>query len=294
MDDVIALPKRILLATDLSHRSDRALDRAAQLAEQWQVALLAATALENEPSRALPHREPPWDERREVMEAHAQAARTLRHDLEGFGLEPLIRVGRGDPADFVLSLLEPGDLIVSGIARSRFLDAITLGSTTERLVRRAAAPVLVVRQRARHAYRSVVVACDFSPTSARALRSALTAFPDAACTLFHAVLPPLGGLVDGESTRQDLVRAARDEADAFLDALALREPDRARLRVEAEYGAIDACLHGHIRDGGGDLVVVGTHGRSALFDILIGSTARRVLETVESDVLVIPEPRARN
>ena len=40
-------PKKILLATDLSSRSDRALDRAAALAAHWQSALVVLHVLEN-------------------------------------------------------------------------------------------------------------------------------------------------------------------------------------------------------------------------------------------------------
>src|SRR3546814_5841376 len=39
---VIAKPRRILLATDLTSRCDRALDRASQLASEWDAELVAA------------------------------------------------------------------------------------------------------------------------------------------------------------------------------------------------------------------------------------------------------------
>ena len=47
-------PKKILLATDLSARSDRALDRAVQLARQWNSILIVVHALEKPPLN------PPW------------------------------------------------------------------------------------------------------------------------------------------------------------------------------------------------------------------------------------------
>lgn len=45
-------PRTILLATDLSARSDRALDRAVQLARQWNSKLLIVHALEKPPAGA--------------------------------------------------------------------------------------------------------------------------------------------------------------------------------------------------------------------------------------------------
>ena len=41
-------PQRILLASDLSSRGDRALDRAAQLAQQWGAELMILHAMEGE------------------------------------------------------------------------------------------------------------------------------------------------------------------------------------------------------------------------------------------------------
>ena len=41
-----SVPKRLLLATDLSARCDRALDRAAQLAEAWQAEIVAVNVLD--------------------------------------------------------------------------------------------------------------------------------------------------------------------------------------------------------------------------------------------------------
>ena len=40
-------PTRVLLATDLSARCDRALDRAVQLAQQWQAQLVAVNVAES-------------------------------------------------------------------------------------------------------------------------------------------------------------------------------------------------------------------------------------------------------
>ena len=47
-------PKRIMLATDLSSRGDRALNRAIQLANTWQAELLIVYALEAESIRRAP------------------------------------------------------------------------------------------------------------------------------------------------------------------------------------------------------------------------------------------------
>jgi len=52
-------PKKVLLATDLSARSDRALDRATQLARQWDAGLVVVHALEDQ---ALATRSPYYED----------------------------------------------------------------------------------------------------------------------------------------------------------------------------------------------------------------------------------------
>jgi Universal stress protein UspA and related nucleotide-binding proteins len=48
----------------------------------------------------------------------------------------------------------------------------------------------------------------------------------------------------------------------------------------------------HVRDHPVDLVVVGSQGRSALSEILLGSVANRILETVETDTLLVQQRQA--
>ena len=40
------------------------------------------------------------------------------------------------------------------------------------------------------------------------------------------------------------------------------------------------------------LVVLGTHGRSAFFEVLIGSVAKQIMEELPCDALVVRDPRA--
>lgn len=74
-------PRRIILATDLSARCDRALDRAAALASAWQAELIALHALEPlEDFHALSQerRLPSW---RRPADATRIAEDQLRHDM---------------------------------------------------------------------------------------------------------------------------------------------------------------------------------------------------------------------
>ncbi|MCR5881267.1 universal stress protein [Phenylobacterium sp. J367] len=86
----------MLLATDLSSRCDRALDRSLQLARRWNARLVVLTVVEPEPPRREPVFElPSW--RRPPDRPSAVEAR-LRRDLHEHGTVVDVKVVEGDPA----------------------------------------------------------------------------------------------------------------------------------------------------------------------------------------------------
>jgi nucleotide-binding universal stress UspA family protein len=139
-------PRKLLLATDLSGRCDRALDRAVNLNRRWGAQLTAVHALELAPAfieaRARQRRFWHTAEDRTIA-----VARQLQADIDDDGIKASVVVEAGDPADLVLRTAESesSDLILTGHARAEPFGRLLLGATVERLVRHAAAPVLVVR-----------------------------------------------------------------------------------------------------------------------------------------------------
>lgn len=292
-----AIPRHILLATDLSSRSDRALDRAVRLAREWEARLVALTVVEPEPAEA-----PTSVLSRATGLAGGAARRAmleqrLRADLEGEDNLPLVpRVEQGPVADTVLTVAtaEGSGLIVTGVARNEAFSRVVLGSTVDALARRAPVPLLVVRNRPRASYRQVVVASDFSTASRHTLRTAAALFPQAELTLFHAFdnpYPAIGG-VDTTRVRADGLAQAEREAEAFIRSCALPEEVGRRLRTWLEHGDTGLLLHAHGQAHPADLVVMGTQQRRGVLGLLLGSVAQRVLEMAENDVLVVPPEAA--
>jgi len=129
------------------------------------------------------------------------------------------------------------------------------------------------------AYRRILAAVDFSPPTADVLAAAeifARAF-EAQLDLLH-VLP----------LREMDAHAAQAQLDACLpDArVASRRVTRA---ITAELGILEAA-----KQGGANLIVVGTHGRTGLPHIRLGSVAARVVELAPVPVLAVrrPAPRA--
>lgn len=283
-----SLPRRLLLATDLSSRCDRALDRAVELARRWDAELTAVHALEQAPAfaAAQERRKRFWHTRQDRSLA---MARQLRADILDDGVEAVVVVEEGDPGDVVVRAAEARDvsLIIAGHARAEPFGRLLLGATVERLARHATAPVLVVRNRVRGPYKRVVVASDFSPASAQALATAAALFGDAQLALLHAYEAPFSGLASTPGSEGAWARMAREEAEAFVAGVALPEAIRPALNLLVEAGRPEGVLCDYVVQQDVDLVVVGRRGRSAVADLLLGSTAHTLLDILPCDVMVV-------
>ncbi|MCD9029287.1 universal stress protein [Luteimonas sp. BDR2-5] len=292
-----ALPKTILLATDLSARCDRARDRAVLLARQWQARLLVLTVAPSERELTIVEElleAPAWARR---DGAARQAERWLQRDLESAGVpfEVQVTSGKVGPAIEAAAQAAGAGLIVTGVARAGAFQPLVLGSTIGWLARHASVPVLVVHDPAHAPYQDVAVASDFSPAAGQALETAATLFGDAASfVLVHGTAPGRAGMIDDAQARTDAATALRnqvqDEAAAQLDGLALPAQVRERLEVVVEPVEPARLLQALVDNDRADLVVLGSRGRSALSEILLGSQAQRVLESVRVDTLVVRTP----
>jgi len=287
-------PERILLATDLSARCDRALDRAASLAAEWRAKLVVLHVLED-PEAGTFDVAGPLPSWRRPPDPLSVVRRQLLMDIGAVAKTATVVIREGDPAEAILRTAEAEgcDLIVTGIARDELLGRFMLGRTVDRLLRRARVPLLVVKARVRGSYRHIVVATDFSESSRHALEAAARFFPGHRLTLFHAYEAPLAGLTeDAASYRRAYREIAAQDCEAFLQGVDKPGKDWQHPHVLIEYGAPDQLLRDYIRDKGADLVVLGTHGRSALFEVLLGSVAKQILDELPCDALVVREPRA--
>ena len=290
-DGTGAPPRAILLATDLSCRCDRAFDRALALSRAWNARLVVLHVIEPQGFVADDRTAPSW---RRPSDPVGHARRQLLADI-GPAIDRVeIMIAEGEPGDEILAAIATRgiDLVVTGVARDEPFGRFLLGTTVDRLVRRSPVPVLVVRNRARKPYARIGVATDFSDASLRTLETVASWLPDAPLTILHASDPPLGGLSGDrdESERQALAGAASDYA-AFLARVAGGEAIGRRAKPVIMLGSPVEVLKDGVRDFDVDLLAIGAHGRSALFELLIGSVARTVLAEADlgADVLVVRE-----
>lgn len=134
----------------------------------------------------------------------------------------------------------------------------------------------------------ILVADDFSPTSSAALtygRAFARTF-GATLHVLHVVenlfLRPTA--VDPHDIKAARARSLNDR---------LTHDDRTVLHARAIVETSDApaeTITAYARTSGIDLIVMGTHGRSAMAQILMGSVAERVVRTAPCPVLTVRHP----
>ena len=278
-------PQTILLPTDFTGRCDRSRDRAVLLARAWGARLVLLHVLEDDATI-------PWDREEAIDRAQAK----LESEVQDDDIVICTRVAFGDVTSTILDVAAEFsvDLIVTGISRKDELGDFLIGTTVERLARRAGLPLLIVKVRAEDEYRQLMAATDFSECSRTALITAVDLFPSAAITLVHAYHVRLEALRGREGPAAAQQAEIAMELDAFLNATALPHGTQALIDVNVDYGDVCQVARDHVQANVVDLAVIGTHGRSALATAMLGSTARALVGCLECDVLLVPQSSRAN
>lgn len=277
----------LLLATDLSARCDRATARAIRLAEAFGGAAVAATVVAPEDlvsREVLRPRTPAW------YRPVAPLARAREQLQREFAAAPAwsVRIGERGSAGYIaqqLDALGEQALVVAGPMREGVFGARMLGSTLDVLLRRPRLALLVVREQAHADYRRILVASDFSVPSRQALLRARGLFPQAQLTVLHGFSMPMPGIMDGldDAIEQSAV-AARERGAAFLRECGLADGEASLL---VEYGDPARLVRQYLETHGDCLVVAGTHGHGAMYELVVGSVARRIATAGDGDVLLV-------
>lgn len=289
-DSPSATPRRIMLATDLSARSDRPLDRALRLARHWDAELIITHIVEPEPELMWDEVDPfawqRWPARNEALKQR------ILDDLGDISAKVRVVIDEGSAAERICSIAEQveADMIVTGVARAPTFGRTLLGATVQRLVRTADIPVLIVKRRAEAEYQDLLVTFDFSDASAHAVSRAAALFPQSSLTLLHGYDPPFRLALRREGFADYLREAERQEVETFVSVAAPDPETRERINVLVEHGDPVRLAQAYIADRSPDLTVVASHGRSAIYELAIGSVATKMLNRLDSDILLVRRP----
>jgi nucleotide-binding universal stress UspA family protein len=189
------------------------------------------------------------------------------------------------------------ELVVLGAFGTRTA-RVGAGTMATAAVRKSPHDVLLVRDNAGGAFRSIVVGVDYSETSLKALRAAIAlgAHEGASVHALHIFNGPWHTLHYRAPTPEadpHFIKQYRDALERRLRAVV----DEARAAVGAHAPEVgcsvvdEQSVRSTLMDQavllGADLVVIGTRGRANLRDLLLGSTAEKLLRELNTSVLAV-------
>ena len=214
--------KHILVASDLSPRSDRAVARAVALARRVGATLTVLHAVDDE----LPA--PLFESER--RQAAGLLAATLAALPDAGGVRGGVRVVGGLDFQAIVEAAEDEDaaLIVLGTHRRNLLKDVFTGTTVERVVRNTTRPVLVARGAGPGAapspYVCTLAAVDLTAEAADVVRMAHRLADGQTLYLLHviddAALPPLNRADNAGDAVDRLRRASEERGRQGLHAIA--------------------------------------------------------------------------
>ncbi len=282
--------KRILIATDLSTRSDRALRRAVLLARETGAALSLLHAIDDD--------QPPHMLDAQVTASGDLLDRTAETIRDTDGVAADFTVAAGAAFETIARTADEvgADMVVIGPHRRHFLDSF-IGTTAERIIRRSGVPVLLANAVPSAAYRRALVAVDFDDTSRAAISdlSRLDLLGGTDITALHVFDAPAIGMMQRAMESADAIdhyvtgEKGQAETDMRL-FLAQTGLSTVRPLLKPNRGSPSGVILDSAREEGADLIVVGTNQRKGFERLLIGSVAQGVLVNADCDVLVVPVP----
>ena len=189
------------------------------------------------------------------------------------------------------------DLLVMGAKGSKD-EPGRIGTIAAKCVRKAPVDVLIVRKSMHGPFKHVVACVDFSENSAKAVQFALhVAEQDkagvdclhvyqSAVTMaldyggFATPLPPM-------VTDEEALRVTQAELDNFLEPFTRRAGGVTVKHLIADSPNIREAILEQISRSEADLVVLGTRGKSGLRELLIGTTAEKILQHAPCSILAV-------
>jgi nucleotide-binding universal stress UspA family protein len=284
--------KTILVSTDGSEQSDGAIREAIRLAKGCSSLLYAVSVVETNPEyEALA---PGLVEKAGIKAKEHLDSVKGRALAEGVSCSTLIRHGE-EPYKLIVEEAEGkgADLIVMGRRGRRGLKRAVMGSVTASVIGHAGCNVLVVPKEAELGFRRLLVATDGSRWSEAAAAAALgLARSSGSSVTIVSVVPsesaePLDIVHSGmqrELIAEKELGAAEKNARRIRE-LAEKEGVKARAYVMA--GRPFEAILGAAEEDHADLIVMGSHGRTGLEKLLMGSVTERVITLSGRAVLVV-------
>lgn len=292
--------RKILIAVDESSCSERAGRVGLALAKKLNAQVLVTHVLKAPPtywelaapSETLKHRA------EEILAPWAELGRQMQLDLR---TEPMHDDGIAEGIVYLANRSQC-DLIVMGTHGREGLGRMLLGSVAERVSRLARTPVMLVRgdgqvEPSTGLFERILAPVDGSEAGRPAFEVAdqLAVQLGAELQILHVVPPlpapvvgPYGGHMPAFNW-EDTLRAMEKQGEAIVEhALKLAKAPRVKTALlKAQTRREADVIVDFARDSRADLIVMGTHGRTGLERLLLGSVAEGVAHHASVPLLLV-------
>lgn len=289
---------QILCPVDFSEISQHALDHAGAIARWYEARLTLLHVFANLPTMDLPPLVLEVADRERLMTDMRRMAAAVPREVP---MECRVQEAAYVHEEIQAQLASThADLLVLGTHGRSGFQRLFLGSVTEKVIRKATCPTLVVPPRAPDVpagapiqFRRILCAVDFSESSLDALAYAIhmAEEADAQLTLLHVVELPV--VLNQEPTVLDLDLSRVREAAAADARRRLHEliPEQARTYCTVDTAVVEGRAYReilrHATERHVDLIVMGVHGRGALDLLVFGSTTHHVIRASACPVLIV-------
>ena len=287
---------RIIAAIDFTEPCRRALKEAVRRGEKDEAQVIAVHVMDDflmeELKRALSSSD---------AEVRAEWEGKLRAfvdecDVGAALVKCEVRVGRPFTELSEACRVHEADLLVMGAKGSRE-EPNRIGVIAAKCVRKAPVDVLLVRSGAQGPFKKVVACVDFSENSAKAVQEALhIAKVDGGsldCLYIYqsalAMSLDYGGMVPPmpADAGTETLEMWRTELATFIEGLTREAGDVPVRTLVTERVNVREAILDHVAETGSDLVVLGTRGKSGLREVLIGTTAEKIVQNAPCAILAV-------
>ncbi len=287
----IARLEKLLLSTDGSEFSEGAVREAVKLAKICSSKLFVLSVIEANPEFEVlaPQVVEKEEEqtRKRLEEVRSKAAKE--------GVECEI-IARHTESPFQAIIEEAGkkqvDMIIMGRRGRTGLRRLLMGSVTAKVIGHAACDVLVVPRAAQISYRRILVATDGSKYSDAAASEAIGIAKRCSSSLYVVSVVPsetaspfdiVHSEMQHEMIAQNELRVGEKNVKAVLE---IAKQEGVKVEGLVVEGRPYEAIVENAREKSVDLIVMGSHGRTGLERLLMGSVTERVVGHADCSVLI--------
>ncbi|MDO5986706.1 universal stress protein [Flavivirga amylovorans] len=286
------LLENILLADDFSKSSENVVETAIELAKVLQAKIIPIHVLPddivNEKVKSLLH------------ETAVAKLEETANKIEKAGVQagkPILEFGSINDRIVRAAVNVNTNLILIGSGESQKGDRFRLGTTAERIIQKSEKPVFVVKEGVPLNIQNILCPIDFSETSKRALKDAITM-----AHKFKAELTILGvcetqystwPIAEENKDEENYIRSAqhKEKFNTFLKEFNLTGLNWVK---ETPKGNPAKEILSTISRKMIDLLVMGTAGRTGLNRLIIGSVTEKVVREVPCSFLTLKSENVIN